>query len=119
MIKGRKTERSSAKEREYTLDPRFRVFGMNVMVRMAAEPVPDRVVHCPKGDNILYGEVVSSGDGYDPDPNCFRPMPPLGSLIVFEEASESVEGHSIYVGGQEFRIIHADSILVGMPDQDS
>jgi hypothetical protein len=119
MAKGHRSGKGSNSDKDLTLDSRFQVYGMNVLVKIVAEPGPDRQVHCPKGDHILYGQVIARGDGYDPDPNSFRPMPPLGTLIVFEEGSENVEGHSVYVGGQEYRIIHGDSIIVGMPEPEA
>ena len=94
-------------------DPRFLVFGLNLLVKMVRHPPVDKVVHCPKGGQILYGEVIAHGDGFDPDSKSFRPMPPPGSLVTFEEGMETVEGHSFYLDEQEFRIIHADSLLVG------
>lgn len=98
-------------------DSRFVVFGLNLLVRMVPYPPVDKVVHCPKGGHILYGEVLAHGDGFDPDSKSFRPMPVPGCLVTFEEGSETVEGHSFYISEQEYRIIHADSLLVGFsPD---
>ncbi len=100
-----------------TRDPRFAVFGLNLLVKMVMHPPVDKVVHCPKGGHILYGDVIAHGDGFDPDSKSFRPMPEPGSLVTFEEGSETVEGHSFYIDEQEFRIIHADALLVGFsPD---
>ena len=96
-----------------SVDPRFLVFGLNLLVKMVRQPPVDKVVHCPKGGQILYGDVIAHGDGFDPDSKSFRPMPPPGSLVTFEEGMETVEGHSFYLEEVEFRIIHADSLLVG------
>lgn len=110
-------EPAPVSQRGGTRDPRFSVFGLNLIVRMVPYPPVDKVVHCPKGGQILYGEVIAHGDGFDPDAKSFRPMPELGHLITFEEGSETVEGHSFYIDEQEYRIIHADSLLVGFsPD---
>lgn len=100
-----------------TRDPRFVVFGLNLLIRMVPHPPVDKVVHCPKGGQILYGEVIAHGDGFDPDSRSFRPLPVPGSLVTFEEGMETVEGHSFYIDEQEYRIIHADALLVGFsPD---
>lgn len=100
-----------------TRDARFVVFGLNLLVRMVPHPPVDKMVHCPKGGQILYGDVIAHGDGFDPDSRSFRPMPTPGSLVTFEEGMETVEGHSFYIDEQEYRIIHADSLLVGFtPD---
>jgi hypothetical protein len=106
-----------APQRAQTRDARFAVFGLNLLVRMVAHPPVDKVVHCPKGGHILYGDVIAHGDGFDPDSKSFRPMPEPGSLVTFEEGMETVGGHSFYIEEQEYRIIHADALLVGFsPD---
>jgi hypothetical protein len=90
------------------------VFGMNVLVHICGEP-NDAAVHCPKGCNMVYGRVVSSGDGYDPDANQIRPMPVPGSLVAFEEGMEQVEGHFFYAADEEYRIVHVDAVIVAFP----
>ena len=46
-------------------DIQFQVYGINLLVRLMAEPPADVRVHCPKGSPIRYGEVVGRGDGFD------------------------------------------------------
>ena len=58
-------------------DIQFQVFGINLLVRLLAEPPADVRVHCPKGSPIRYGEVVNRGDGFDEGANAFREMPPV------------------------------------------
>ena len=39
-------------------DIQFQVYGINLLVRLMAEPPADVRVHCPKGSPIRYGEVA-------------------------------------------------------------
>lgn len=95
-------------------DARFRVFGLNMVVRMGKELTP-YAVQCPRGQPIQYGQVVSVGDGFDPQASNFREMPPLGAIVAFEETTEGVEGHYFFVGDDEYRILHLDAIDVAFP----
>jgi hypothetical protein len=94
------------------------VYGCFVMVRMLRESQPIEI-HCPKDGNLLYGEVLARGDGFDTAANQFRDMPPQGSIISFEESDENVEGHYFYVNSEEFRIVHLDNIIVSFPGPGS
>ena len=69
-------------------DIQFQVYGINLLVRLMAEPPADVRVHCPKGSPIRYGEVVGRGDGFDEGANAFRDMPPVRSVVAFEENPE-------------------------------
>ena len=80
-------------------DIQFQVYGINLLVRLLAEAPADVRVHCPKGSPIRYGEVVGRGDGFDEGASAFREMPPLRSVVAFEENPEEVEGHYFYIGG--------------------
>ena len=71
-------------------DIQFQVYGINLLVRLMAEPPADVRVHCPKGSPIRYGEVVGRGDGFDEGANAFRDMPPVRSVVAFEENPEEV-----------------------------
>jgi hypothetical protein len=93
----------------------FQVFGINLLVRLMAEPPADVRVHCPKGSPIRYGEVVGRGDGFDEGANAFREMPPVRSVVAFEENPEEVEGHYFYVGGEEHRVIRLDAVILSFP----
>ncbi len=73
-------------------DIQFQVYGINLLVRLLAEAPADVRVHCPKGSPIRYGEVVGRGDGFDEGANAFREMPPIRSVVAFEENPEEVEG---------------------------
>lgn len=95
--------------------PNCQVFGAFVLVKMLAAPPPGQEVFCPKTGRVLYGDVCVRGDGFDPACNQFRDMPPLGATVTFEESDENVEGHYFFVGGQEFRVVHIDSLIVSFP----
>src|SRR4030095_7043033 len=79
------------------------------------EPPADVRIHCPKGSPIRYGEVVNRGDGFDEGANAFREMPPLRSVVAFEENPEEVEGHYFYIGGEEHRVIRLDAASLSVP----
>jgi len=93
----------------------FKVYGINLAVRMLKEPPPSILVHCPRGSNMCYGIVVDRGDGFDEGGNAFRDMPPVGAIVVFEESDESMEGHYFYEGQEEYRILRLDVVLVSFP----
>ena len=93
----------------------FQVFGINLLVRILAEPPADVRVHCPKGSPIRYAEVVGRGDGFDEGANAFREMPPIKSVVAFEENPEEVEGHFFYIAGEEHRVIRLDAIILSFP----
>ena len=73
-------------------DIQFQVYGINLLVRLMAEPPADVRVHCPKGSPIRYGEVVGRGDGFDEG-----------------------EGHYFYIAGEEHRVIRLDAIILSFP----
>jgi hypothetical protein len=95
----------------------YQVFGLHLIVRMLKDPPQGREINCPKGGTVLYGVVEARGDGYDADAREFRDMPDAGVVVTFEETGEDVEGHYFYVGGNEYRIVHLDSIIVAFPSQ--
>jgi len=76
-----------------TSDRPFKVYGINLLVRVLREAPDTLTVHCPRGASIRYGQVIVAGDGFDEGSNSFREMPPTQAIIAFEEASEGVEGH--------------------------
>lgn len=96
-------------------DPRFRVYGLNLVAKMLRDTPPEVVLHCPKGMPIQYGVVVSRGDGFDAQADEFREMPDLGALVAFEETTEGVEGHYFYLGQEEFRVLHLDIVNIAFP----
>lgn len=96
-------------------DIQFQVYGINLLVRLMAEPPADVRVHCPKGSPIRYGAVVGRGDGFDEGANAFRDMPPIRSVVAFEENPEEVEGHYFYIAGEEHRVIRLDAIILSFP----
>ncbi len=93
----------------------FFVTGLNVVVQMRRVEEGPVQVHCPRGQPIQYGEVVAVGDGFDPDAESFREMPPIGSVVVFEETTEGVEGHYFYMDDVEYRVLHVDAINIAFP----
>src|SRR3990167_1854596 len=96
-------------------DIQFQVYGINLLVRLLAEAPADVRVHCPKGSPIRYGEVGGRGDGFDEGANAFREMPPIRSIVAFEENPEEVEGHYFYIGGEEHRVIRLDAVILSFP----
>ena len=84
-------------------DIQFQVYGINLLVRLMAEPPADVRVHCPKGSPIRYGEVVGRGDGFDEGANAFRDMPPVHSVVAFD------------ISGEEHRVIRLDAIILSFP----
>jgi hypothetical protein len=95
----------------------IQVYGINLLVKLMSEAPVDVRVHCPKGSPIRYGEVVARGDGFDEGANAFREMPPVGGVVAFEESAEEVEGHYFYVGGEEYRVIRLDSVILSFPHE--
>lgn len=93
----------------------FRVFGLHILVHVQKEAPKDLELHCPKGDNVVYGLVLSRGDGFDADAANFRPMPDVGTIVAFEESGEDVQGHYFYREREEFRVIHLDSVILSFP----
>jgi len=96
-------------------DIQFQVYGINLLVRLMAEPPADVRVHCPKGSPIRYGEVVGRGDGFDEGANAFRDMPPVRSVVAVAENPKEVEGHYCYISGEEHRVIRLDAIILSFP----
>src|SRR5262245_66534812 len=88
----------------------FQVYGINLLVRLLAEPPADVRVHCPKGSPIRYGEVTVRGDGFDEGANAFREMPDLKAVVAFEESAEEVEGHYFYIAGEGCRVVRVDAV---------
>ena len=91
------------------------VYGISLVVRLVADEEPAIQLQCPKGASILYGEIVSRGDGFDSAGNVFRAMPHIGAIIAFEESSDETRGHSFVVADDEFRLVTLDDILVALP----
>lgn len=88
----------------------FQVFGLWVVARI--RPNLKVEVHCPKGGQMIYGEVITVGDGFDSEARQFRGMPPVGTMLAFEESGDDLEGHYFYLDDQEYRIVHLDSIVI-------
>jgi len=95
----------------------IQVYGINLLVRLMGEGPADVRVHWPKGSPIRYGEVIARGDGFDEGANAFREMPELKVVVAFEESAEEVEGHYFYIGGEEYRVIRLDAIILSFPHE--
>ncbi len=93
------------------------VFGINILVKLLSEVPADIRVHCPKGSPIRYGIVTGKGDGFDEGANAFREMPAVNCIVAFEESAEEVEGHYFYVGGEEYRVIRLDAVILSFPHE--
>lgn len=108
-----------SKEREakkkHAKDSPYQVYGLHILVHVQKETPKDLELHCPKGDNVVYGKVLTSGDGFDADAADFRPMPDVGTIVAFEESAEDVQGHYFYRDGEEYRVIHLDSVILSFP----
>ena len=91
------------------------VYGTSLLVRLVDESAAAIHLHCPKGGSVLYGQVVSRGDGFDPDGHVFRPMPHLDAIVAFEEHPEEPRGHSFTAAGDDYRLITVDDVLMGLP----
>jgi hypothetical protein len=116
MSKSRPRKNSS--RRVASGDPRFRVYGLRLIVRMRGVETAPFNVQCPRGHPIQYGEVVSLGDGFDPEAGTFRDMPPVGSVVAFEETAEGVEGHFFFSGDDEYRILDLDALDMAFPPRE-
>lgn len=93
----------------------FEVYGISLVVKTLAEPPGGISIYCPAGSPIRYGLVVAKGDGFDEGANTFRDMPPVGSIVAFEEEQEGVEGHYFYVGDEEYRVLRLDAVIISFP----
>jgi hypothetical protein len=67
----------------------IKVYGINLLVRMMAEPPAD----------------------------AFRDMPETTTIVAFEESAEDVEGHYFYIALEEYRVIRLDSVILSFPQQ--
>ena len=117
MSERRRRSRDPSKPEGAPGDPRFLVYGLNVVVRMQKPEEIGIPVQCPRGQPIQYGEVVARGDGFDPQASRFRNMPPLGSVVAFEETTEGIEGHYLFIEDDEFRVLHLDVITIAFPPE--
>jgi len=91
------------------------VYGISLLVRLVDENEAAIHLHCPKGGVVLYGQVVSCGDGFDPEGHVFRAMPHLDAIVVFEENPEEPRGHAFTAEGDEYRLITLDDVLIAWP----
>src|SRR5262249_3710392 len=91
------------------------VYGISLLIRFVAEKDAAIELRCPKGASILYGEVVSRGDGFDPDGHVFRAMPHIDTVVAFEESADEARGHAFMVARDEYRLITVDDVLMGLP----
>jgi len=91
------------------------VYGIYLLVRLVPDEETPIQLQCPKGTPILYGEIVSRGDGFDSGGNVFRAMPHIGAIVAFEESSDETQGHSFVVADDEFRLVTLDDILLALP----
>ena len=98
--------------------PEADVYGLMLLVRVRKEPQGEPEVLCPKCGALFYGEVVSTGDGFDTDAKAFRKMPVAGAVVTFEDNGEHIEGHYFYQGDHEYRVIHLDTVIVAFPQTD-
>ncbi|MBI3270681.1 MAG: hypothetical protein HYZ53_16880 [Planctomycetes bacterium] len=90
----------------------YKVYGINLMVKMLQEAPPDVDLHCPKGSPIKFGVVVGRGDGFDEAGACFRELPDFETVVAFEESVEGVEGHYFYFKNEEYRVLHLDAVIL-------
>ena len=102
-------------EQQVTLP--FRVYGIDVLVKLLPEAPAGFKLYCPKGSPIRYGTVMARGDGFDEGANGFREMPPVGVVVAFEESAEDVEGHYFYHEGEEYRILRLDAVILSYPHE--
>ena len=96
-------------------DPPIEVNGISLLVRLVPDEAAAIQLQCPRGASILYGEIVSRGDGLDSGGNVFRAMPHIGAIVAFEESSDETRGHSFVVASDELRLVTLDDILVALP----
>ncbi|MFQ5841840.1 MAG: hypothetical protein ACE5I8_05315 [Thermodesulfobacteriota bacterium] len=94
----------------------FQVYGINLLIKILSEPPSEVRLHCPQGFPVRCGMVVSQGDGLDTEANFFRPMPGIGTTVVFEEPEEDVEGHYFYCGQEEYRVLPLDAVIISQDE---
>jgi hypothetical protein len=94
--------------------PRFKVYDAHLVARLVPDDTAEIRVVCPRGGLIRYGQVVARGDGRDPNAGTNRELPPLGSLVVFEEDPEDGPGHEVRVGDAVYRILTVDDVLLAI-----
>ena len=46
-------------------DSPYAVYGLHILVHVQKETPKDMELHCPKGDNVVYGQVLTAGDGFE------------------------------------------------------
>jgi hypothetical protein len=90
--------------------PRFTVHGIHLVARLVPTETVAVRVSCPRGGLIRYGRVVARGDGLDPNAETTRQLPPLGSLVVFEDDSAGGPGHEVVVADISYRILTLDDV---------
>ena len=81
------------------------IYGISLLVRLVDENNAGIHLHCPRGGTVLYGQVISRGDGFDADGHVFRPMPHLDAIVGFEENPDEPRGYSFVAAGDEYRLI--------------
>ena len=99
----------------------FKVYGINLAIRVLAEPPPGvSPLHCPQGHPMRYGSVVQTGDGFDEAARSFREMPKAGAIVAFEEgqALDLVGPHDVFAAANEAlapfrRVVRILMLLVG------
>jgi len=109
---------NASTQEKKTSDARFCVYGLNIVAKMWENPPTNKEIYCPKGHPIQYGIVISRGDGFDPQANTFRELPPLGAVVAFEESPEGVEGHYFFIGEDEYRVLHLEALNIAFPPQE-
>ena len=90
--------------------PRFKVHGIHLVARLVPEETVAVRVSCSRGGLIRYGRVVARGDGRDPNAKTPRQLPPLGSIVVFEDDPECGPGHEVVVADVSYRILTLDDV---------
>jgi len=93
------------------------VYGVGLLVRLVDENEAAIHLHCPKGGAVLYGHVVSCGDGFDPKGHVFRSIPDVDAIVAFEDDPEDPEGHSFTAAGDDYRLITVDHVLMAWPSR--
>lgn len=93
---------------------RFKVHGIHLVVQLVPADTVAIRIHCPRGGVLLYGRVVARGDGADPDAGTTRELPPLGSVVVFEEDTEGGPGHEVVAADVTYRIVTLDDVLLAL-----
>ena len=90
------------------------VYGISLLVRLVDENHAAIHLHCPRGGTVLYGQVISRGDGFDADGHVFRLMPHLDAIVAFEENPEESRAHSFTDAGDDYRLITLDDVLMAL-----